>query len=90
MRDYFFYANGFVKDMDWWEASPFTVAQMPFHGMSRYPYPAGEQYPETSDADRYWLEWNSRFETGNREQNWDFDYRSVHEAPIQQGTGSRE
>ena len=36
-RDYFFYANGFVKDMDWWEASPFTVAQMPFHGMSRYP-----------------------------------------------------
>ena len=25
-RDYFFYANGFVKDMDWWDASPFTVA----------------------------------------------------------------
>ncbi len=25
-RDYFFYANGYVKDMDWWDASPFTVA----------------------------------------------------------------
>ncbi len=28
-RDYFFYANGFVKDMDWWDASPlhrFTTA----------------------------------------------------------------
>jgi hypothetical protein len=25
-RDYFFYANGFVKDMDWWDGSPFTVA----------------------------------------------------------------
>ena len=24
-RDYFFYANGFVKDMDWWDGSPFTV-----------------------------------------------------------------
>ena len=44
-RDYFFYANGFVKDMDWWDASPFTVAQMPFHGMSAYPYPASEKYP---------------------------------------------
>ena len=29
-----FYANGFVKDMDFYEASPFTVADMPFHGMS--------------------------------------------------------
>ena len=42
-RDYFFYANGFVKDMDWWDASPFTVAQLPFHGMSTYPYPANEE-----------------------------------------------
>ncbi len=44
-RDYFFYANGFVKDMDWWDASPFTVAQLPFHGMSAYPYPASEEFP---------------------------------------------
>ena len=36
-RDYFFYANGFVKDMDFYEAIPFTVADMPFHGMSTYP-----------------------------------------------------
>jgi tetratricopeptide (TPR) repeat protein len=82
-RDYFFYANGFVKDMDWWEASPFTVAQMPFHGMSRYPYPAGEHFPETLSADRYWLEWNSRFESGDRRQRWDFDYRPAHEVPVQ-------
>ena len=82
-RDYFFYANGFVKDMDWWEASPFTVAQMPFHGMSRYPYPASEHYPETPGADRYWLEWNDRFESGNRVQKWDFDYKPAAEKPIQ-------
>ena len=82
-RDYFFYANGFVKDMDWWEASPFTVAQMPFHGMSRYPYPRGEHYPETQGADRYWLEWNDRFESGDRKQRWDFDYEPAAEKPIQ-------
>lgn len=82
-RDYFFYANGFVKDMDWWEASPFTVAQMPFHQMSRYPYPAGEHYPETLDADRYWLEWNNRYESGNRRQRWAFDYQ-------RQGTGNSQ
>lgn len=91
-RDYFFYANGFVKDMDWWEASPFTVAQMPFQQMSQYPYPASEHYPETRDADRYWLEWNSRWETGNRRQRWQFDYRPAHEEPEQQEQriGNRE
>jgi tetratricopeptide (TPR) repeat protein len=82
-RDYFFYANGFVKDMDWWEASPFTVAQMPFHQMSRYPYPAKEHYPETMDADRYWLEWNGRFESGERRQRWRFEYQK-------QGTGNSQ
>ncbi len=80
-RDYFFYANGFVKDMDWWEGSPFTVAQMPFHQMSRYPYPADEHYPQSVTADRYWLDWNDRFESGNRRQRWDFDYRPADEVP---------
>ncbi len=82
-RDYFFYANGFVKDMDFWEASPFTVAQMPFHGMTRYPYPGGEHYPETSLTDRYMLNWNDRFESGAKLQRWDFDYRRAEERPIQ-------
>jgi lipoprotein NlpI len=63
-RDYFFYANGFVKDMDFYEAMPFTVAQFPFHGMSSYPYQAGEHYPDDSAANAYLLEWNGRFETG--------------------------
>jgi tetratricopeptide (TPR) repeat protein len=63
-RDYFFYANGFVKDMDFYEASAFTVAQMPFHGMSSYPYPTKEHYPDDLDSVRYRLEWNDRFDSG--------------------------
>jgi hypothetical protein len=63
-RDYFFYANGFVKDMDFYEATPFTVAQYPFHRMTSYPYPANEHYPDDMAANEYLLLWNGRFETG--------------------------
>jgi hypothetical protein len=82
-RDYFFYANGFVKDMDYWEASPFTVGPMPFQAMSTYPYPETQHYPEGSASDAYWLNWNTRYESGSREQRWDFNYRPVEEQPIQ-------
>jgi ASPIC and UnbV len=63
-RDYFFYANGFVKDMDFYEAIPFTVADMPFHGMSTYPYPAAQHYPDDAQAIQYRYDWNDRFESG--------------------------
>jgi len=76
-RDYFFYADGFVKDMDFYEASPFTVSQMPFHGMSTYPYPATEHYPESDSAVQYQLDWNDRFETGERTQVFQFDYEKA-------------
>ena len=63
-RDYFFYANGFVKDMDFHEATPFTVAGMPFHGMATYPYPLAEHYPDDAPANSYRFDWNDRFESG--------------------------
>ncbi|HEV2214406.1 MAG TPA: hypothetical protein VGR64_03880, partial [Terracidiphilus sp.] len=85
-RDYFFYANGFVKDMDYWEASPFTVGPMPFQAMSTYPYPAREHYPAGTAADAYWLKWNTRYESGNREQKWDFDYQPAQEMPMQKSS----
>ncbi len=80
-RDYFFYANGFVKDMDWWDASPFTVAQLPFHGMSAYPYSAAEKYPDDADSFSYRLDWNDRFESGNPVRSYRFHYQFLPEAP---------
>ena len=80
-RDYFFYANGYVKDMDFYEAQPFTVAQMPFHAMSAYPYPAKEQYPDADPAVKYRLDWNDRFESGNRMQPFYFDYELEKSQP---------
>ncbi|KAA6456894.1 tetratricopeptide repeat protein [Acidobacteria bacterium AB60] len=82
-RDYFFYANGFVKDMDWWDASPFTVAQMPFHGMSKYPYPESERFPEDSGALKYQLDWNDRFDSGEPVHSYRFDYRDLPSSPAE-------
>jgi tetratricopeptide (TPR) repeat protein len=80
-RDYFFYANGFVKDMDWWDASPFTVAQMPFHGMSKYPYPKSEKFPDDAAALSYQLNWNDRFDSGEPVRSYRFDYLDLVSTP---------
>jgi len=82
-RDYFFYANGYVKDMDWWDASPFTVAQLPFHGMSAYPYPASETFPDDADALDYQLNWNNRFDSGEPVRSYRFDYRLLPSNPAE-------
>jgi tetratricopeptide (TPR) repeat protein len=80
-RDYFFYANGFVKDMDFYEAMPFTVAQLPFRRMTSYPYPHTEHFPESTRSLKYQLNWNDRFESGNRIQRYQFDYEAVNPQP---------
>ena len=80
-RDYFFYANGFVKDMDWWDASPFTVAQLPFHAMTAYPYPASERFPDDADALEYQLNWNDRFDSGEPVRSYRFDYKMMPSTP---------
>jgi tetratricopeptide (TPR) repeat protein len=100
-RDYFFYANGFVKDMDFYEAIPFTVSEMPFHGMSTYPYPQGEHYPDDVQANGYRFDWNDRFESGaSRAPGYRFLYNSrtidpqpltprknAHDSPNHEHTG---
>jgi tetratricopeptide (TPR) repeat protein len=81
-RDYFFYANGYVKDMDFYDASPYTVSQLPFHGMSTYPYASGESYPEDSKSVEYQLNWNDRFDTGNPAHSFRFDYQLRPSTPL--------
>jgi tetratricopeptide (TPR) repeat protein len=82
-RDYFFYANGYVKDMDWWDASPFTVAQMPFHAMSAYPYPESEKFPDDASALDYQLNWNDRFDSGAPVRAYRFDYKQLPSTPAE-------
>jgi tetratricopeptide (TPR) repeat protein len=45
-RDYLLRVEGWAKDRDANTAYSQNVAPLPFHGMSRYPYPASEHYPD--------------------------------------------
>ena len=85
-RDYFFYANGYVKDMDYYDALPFTVSQLPFHGMSAYPYPAGESYPDDSSSIDYQLNWNDRYDQGLPNHSFRFDYQPRPSTPADTDT----
>jgi hypothetical protein len=59
-RDYLLYFDGWAKDADANTAYSQTVEPLPFHGMSRYPYPATERFPDTP-AHRQWRErYNTR------------------------------
>jgi hypothetical protein len=82
-RDYLFYANGYVKDMDWWDASPFTVAQLPFHGMSSYPYSDQEQFPQSDEALEDQLNWNDRYESGDPVRMYHFNYQPKSATPAE-------
>jgi tetratricopeptide (TPR) repeat protein len=60
VRDYFFYANGFEKDLDFYAAHAFTVEPLPRHTLLPYPYPEGKDYPADVEHLRYQLEYNIR------------------------------
>ncbi|MCB9897451.1 MAG: VCBS repeat-containing protein [Planctomycetes bacterium] len=59
-RDWLLYLDGWAKDGDPNTLASQTVEPLPFHGMSRYPPPAGEQ-PADPAARALWdAEWNTR------------------------------
>ena len=60
VRDYFFYADGFEKDLDFYAADAFSVEPLPHHGLIAYPYPAGKEYPLDADHLNYELDYNTR------------------------------
>jgi hypothetical protein len=60
VRDYFFYADGFEKDLDFYAAHAFTVEPLPRHSALPYPYPEGQEYPSDARHLGYQLEYNTR------------------------------
>jgi hypothetical protein len=62
-RTFLLYADGYSKEMDINSASPDQVSPLPFHGMTRYPYPATERYPMTAARRTYFEKYNTRLVT---------------------------
>jgi len=54
-RDFLIYLHGWLKDTDLNTAYGDRVEPLPFHGMSSYPYPPPERYPD-DDAHREFVE----------------------------------
>jgi hypothetical protein len=74
VRDYFFYADGFEKDLDFYAAHAFTVEPLPKHGLLSYPYPAGSEYPADNDHLGYQLEYNIRTRSDRLPENLRYEY----------------
>jgi Flp pilus assembly protein TadD len=74
-RDYFFYADGFSKDMDFYAAHAYSVEPLPFHAMQHYPFAPGENYPVADRYLAYRLNYNTRQESGQSAPSYRFTYR---------------
>lgn len=59
-RSFLFFVDGWAKDGDLNTAYAKSVEPLPFHGMSGYPYPVEESYPDTEFHRRYREEYNTR------------------------------
>jgi hypothetical protein len=76
VRDYFFAANGYEKDMDFYAAEGNFVAPLPFLKMDDYPYGTGKSFPLDDAHVNYLLEYNTRHMSGNEHRGYWFDYGS--------------
>jgi tetratricopeptide (TPR) repeat protein len=76
VRDYFFAANGYEKDMDFYAAEGNFVAPLPFLSMGDYPYTAGTSFPLDDAHVNYLLEYDTRHMSGNEQRGYWFDYGS--------------
>ncbi len=63
-RSFLLKSDSFCKDMDLYTAHPDSVEPLPFHGMSGYPYPAGESYPDNAKTRQYRQRYNTRHVLG--------------------------
>ena len=76
VRDYFFYANGFDKDMDFYADYGSTVTPLPKHTLVSYPYPRGIAYPTDPSHLDYLLRYNTRAVSGQPPISYRFQYRN--------------
>jgi tetratricopeptide (TPR) repeat protein len=74
VRDYFFAANGYEKDMDFYAAEGNYVAPLPFLTMGDYPYAPKKSFPLDDAHVNYLLEYNTRHMSGNEQRGYWFDY----------------
>ncbi|HKN24561.1 MAG TPA: FG-GAP-like repeat-containing protein [Candidatus Acidoferrum sp.] len=74
VRDYFFYADGFEKDLDFYAANAFTVEPLPRHGLIAYPYPEGQEYPTDADHLGYEFDYNTRQRSDRMPGNLRYEY----------------
>jgi hypothetical protein len=74
VRDYFFAANGYEKDMDFYAAEGNYVAPLPFLSMGEYPYSPKKSFPLDDAHVNYLLEYNTRYMSGNEQRGYWFDY----------------
>ena len=59
-RDYLLRVEGWAKDRDANTAFSQSVGPLPFHAMSRYPYPSAERYPDDKQHQEYVKEYLTR------------------------------
>lgn len=78
-RDYFYLAHGYEKDMDFYAYDFTSVDPLPFRSMGGYPY-NGKTFPLDDDHLKYFLEYNTRYMSGNEARGYAFDYPSKTES----------
>jgi tetratricopeptide (TPR) repeat protein len=59
-RDFLLKVDGWAKDADANTAFSQSVEPLPFHAMSRYPYPPGERFPDDEAHRAYQAHYNTR------------------------------
>jgi hypothetical protein len=59
-RDFLLFVDGWAKDADANTAFSRSVEPLPFHGMSSYPYPSPEHYPDDAGHQQYRNLYNTR------------------------------
>jgi hypothetical protein len=74
VRDYFFAAYGYEKDMDFYAADGNFVAPLPFLSMGEYPYEPKKSFPLDDAHVNYLLEYNTRHMSGNEQRGYWFNY----------------